>query len=284
MPARPGTVELARSGRVLAGDPGVLQRLPRWEPGSVGAEERLLLLENRAFELLWSHGARSGALERLRARHAVLKTALDLAVYRTLAQGELPASAAARIVRARELGPPEATPAWLAGAWDGTAALWDAALAWRAGGATALSDEAARREWMATARAWSVAWWGEGARRTPAGDPWQRALDLAARAPLARRLRSSLARMPRERLAPGWSERVRAALAGTLQHRIHGSASVLLLVAAQSPGEPRLPAGAVRALRTLGVTRAHDFDAAAREVLCAWDRQLHAGLRTADAA
>src|SRR5262249_2288674 len=54
MPARPGTVELARSGRVVAGDPGALARLPRWQPAAIDAEERLLLLENRGFELLWA--------------------------------------------------------------------------------------------------------------------------------------------------------------------------------------------------------------------------------------
>jgi predicted nucleotidyltransferase len=57
MPARPGTVELARAGRVVAGDPGTLARVPRWQPEAIGAEERLLLLENRAFELLWADAA-----------------------------------------------------------------------------------------------------------------------------------------------------------------------------------------------------------------------------------
>src|SRR6185436_3631843 len=60
MPARPGTVELARSGRVVAGDAGVLARLPRWAPAAIDAEERLLLLENRAFELLWADAAWAG--------------------------------------------------------------------------------------------------------------------------------------------------------------------------------------------------------------------------------
>jgi hypothetical protein len=55
-----------------------------------------------------------------------------------------------------------------------------------------------------------------------------------------------------------------------------------MLAAAQAPGEPRLPAGALRALRALGVTRADRFAAAARETLLAWDRQLHAGERTAE--
>jgi len=57
---------------------------------------------------------------------------------------------------------------------------------------------------------------------------------------------------------------------------------VLLLAAAQAAGEPRLPAGALRALRQLGITRAARFAEAARESLLAWDRQLHAGERTAE--
>src|SRR5262249_12067536 len=114
MPARPGTVELSRSGRVVAGDPGALARLPRWQPGAIGADERLLLLENRAFELLWADAAWTrGATDaglRLRARHAILKTALELAAARTLARGELPEGAAARVARARELGAPAGAP------------------------------------------------------------------------------------------------------------------------------------------------------------------------------
>src|SRR5262249_43088207 len=117
MPARPGTVELSRSGRVVAGDRGALARLPRWEPGGIDAEERLLLLENRAFELLWADASWPGSPEdaglRLRARHAVLKTALELAAARTLSHGELPEGAAARVARARELGVPAGSPSWL---------------------------------------------------------------------------------------------------------------------------------------------------------------------------
>ena len=46
--------------------------------------------------------------------------------------------------------------------------------------------------------------------------------------------------------------------------------------------EPRLPAGALHALHVLGITRADRFATAARETLLAWDRQLHAGERTAE--
>jgi hypothetical protein len=280
MPARPGTVELARSGRVVAGDPGVLARLPRWRPGAIDDEERRLLLENRGFELLWAHGAwAGGAAPRLRARWALLKVALELAAARTLASGELPAGGEARVARARELGPPAGTPSWLEGAWAALAPFWQEALAWRRGGARLPSDSEQTAAWRAVTRAWCVAWWSEGPRGASA-DPWERSLAVAARGSLARRLRRSLT--PARSAGPSILERLRRFPAGTLAHRIHGSAAVLLLAAAQGPGEPRLPAGALHALRTLGVTRADRFETAARETFVAWDRQLHAGERTAE--
>jgi hypothetical protein len=295
MPARPGTVELARSGRVLLGDRTVLERLPRWDPAEVSAEERLLLLENRAFELLWAMGEAGGsgganpaspdstALAALCARHAVQKTVLDLAAVRTLARGELPASAAARVARARELGAPANLPSWLDHAWEGLEALWPEALAWRSGAPRALPADAAGAEWRAAARAWCAVWWAEREGAQAPRDPWERALATAARAPLARRVRRSLMGSMRGGEAAGALARLRHALAGTPQHRIHGSATVLLLAAAQSPHEPRLSAGALRALAQLGVTPAVEFAAAAAGVVRAWDRGLHAGLRTADA-
>jgi predicted nucleotidyltransferase len=284
MPARPGTVELARSGRVVAGDAGVLARLPRWEPAAIDAEERLLLLENRAFELLWADAAWAGHdSPRLQARHAVLKTALELAAARTLAHGELPMGAASRVASASALGAPGGSPSWLAGAWEGLASAWQEALAWRRGGARLVSDEAQAASWRAVTRAWCVAWWAEAPAGAPV-DPWERARALAARGSLARRLRRSLASPPGRPEGPGVFERLRCAVSGTPEHRIHGSAAVLMLAAAQGQGEPRLPAGALRALHTLGVTRADRFATAARETLAAWDRQLHAGDRTGELA
>ena len=64
------------------------------------------------------------------------------------------------------------------------------------------------------------------------------------------------------------------AAAGTPQLRLHGVGVVLVLAAAQSPGEPALPAGALHALRRLGFPRLASFDVAARVALCAWGRPL----------
>ena len=270
-PARPGTVALARSGRVLMGDATVLSGLPPWLPQAVTAEERLLLLENRAFELLWAATAQGDSLVALRARHAVLKTALDLATVRTLRHGELPEGAQARVARASALGAPTDLPSWLARAWDGIEALWRDALVWRAGAVAALAPAEARAEWRAVARAWSTAWWAERDGVGVPRDPWERALAAAARAPLARRVRRGLGASTPDgvqgRLSASVLARVRHALAGTPQHRIHGSAVVLILAAAQSPQEPRLSGGALRALARLGVTRSTSFDAAALDTL-----------------
>ncbi|MEQ1832220.1 MAG: hypothetical protein ABL977_04130 [Candidatus Eisenbacteria bacterium] len=279
MSARPGTVELARSGRVIAGDPGVLARLPGWPSAQVSAEERQLLLENRAFELLAAHDPEPGALGGLLARHALMKAALDAAAARLLALGEWPAGAAARVERARELPAPGGLPSWLEGAWAGGEPLWREALAWRMPGALATLGAAATAERRAAVRLWCVAWW-EGTAFAAASDPWERAVRVAARGSWARRLRRAWAFRARTGATPALAQRLRHALAGTPALRVHGSAAVLLLAAAQSPHEPRLPAGALHALHRLGVTRATAFDAAVRDTFAAWDQQLHDGLRT----
>jgi hypothetical protein len=99
-------------------------------------------------------------------------------------------------------------------------------------------------------------------------------------------VRRSLAFAARQGETPGLAERLRRARWGTPALRIHGSAAVLLLAAAQSPqsspssDEPRLPAGALHALRTLGITAADSFTRAALDVVRAWDRQLQGGERT----
>ena len=56
------------------------------------------------------------------------------------------------------------------------------------------------------------------------------------------------------------------------------------LAAASTPNAPSLTDEALRALHALGVTRATRFEDAARDVVRAWDRQLHEGLRTGGAA
>lgn len=286
LPARPGTVELARAARVLKGDPGVLDAIPRWQPADVGREERLRLLENRGFELLWAWNASGPGLARLRARHAILKTALDLAAARCLAAGELPARAAEKVARARALGVPAALPSWLEGAWDGLEPLWEQALAWRAGSGARAEDPAPDATWRAAARGWCAAWWAESASESRATEPWERALALAARGSLARRWRRALAPDPARspELAPEPAaaaparaplfHRLRHAPAGTPILRVHGTGVVLLLAAAQSAREPALPSGALRALRRLGVTREARFDAARAQVLAAWGRAV----------
>ena len=280
MPARPGTVELARSGRVLHGDAAVLATLPRWQPAAVSADERLRLLENRAFELLWALAQPRTGLPALRARHAVLKTALDLARVRLFARGECPAEAAAIVAAARALGEPAAQPSWLVGAWEALAPFLDEAVVWRRAGARAsLSGELAPA-WRAVVRAWCAVWWGEAVTGASPAEPFARAARAARRGSLARRVRRSLAFRSADGSGPAWPERLLRAAQGTPELRIPGSAAMLLLAAAPATEAPRLSGEALRALRSLGVTRAERFEDAAGEVVSAWDRMLHEGLRT----
>src|SRR5580765_1431896 len=103
-PARPGTIELARRGRVVAGDPGALASLPRFTARDVPFEETLLLLENRGFELLFAHAGLRAAdeLAALRARHALWKAVCELATVLALARRELPEGVVTRIAWVRE--------------------------------------------------------------------------------------------------------------------------------------------------------------------------------------
>lgn len=285
--ARPGTIDLARSGRVIEGDPGVLDALPRFAVRDVSREELLLLLENRGFELLLAHPdlAAADELARLRARHALLKAAADLAAVLALAHGELPAGAAARMAWARGQALPSLAAALPLEHQRGARALdalWDAAAAWRAGDVHALAADDAIAEWTDVARAWCAVWWA--AHPDAPREPWARVLRVASRAPIRRRARQALLAASRGGATAPLGSRLRAALTGTPQHRVNGSATVLLLAAATSASVPALPAGALRALRVLDVTRAADWNAARREVVRAWDVWLHDGQRTAEDA
>ena len=284
MPARPGTVDLARQGRVLHGDAGVLDALPRWTPAAIPAEERLLLLENRAFELLWALSCASEGLPALRARHAVLKTALDLALVRALAQGDATQGAAARVAAARALGAPAGVPAWLVGAWDALSPVWDEALAWRVPGARVTRTEPLMPTWRTVVRAWCAVWWREACVGMRPEAPFARAAYAARRGSFARRVRRSLAFRAADGASPSLGARLLRASHGTPTLRIHGSATTLLLAAASTSQALPMTDDAIRALRALGVTHATRFEDAARDVVRAWDRQLHEGLRTGGAA
>jgi hypothetical protein len=261
-----------------------------------------LLLENRAFELLWAHLAWGPGLAGMRARHAVGKCALELASARTLMAGELPGPLAERVARARALGAPAGFPSWLAGAWEGCEPVWREALLARAGHAPASDAEAFRREWRAVVRAWAAVWWAQAPGAGPAADPWTLAVRAAARGSWARRLRRAFAplpasRVPRargeapaatpaagtDRTARAWPDglaaRLAHAAAGTPLLRLHGAAAVLLLAAAQSAGEPVLPSGALGALRRLGGPAPDSFAHAAALAVRAWGRPATAGTR-----
>ncbi|MBI5709178.1 MAG: hypothetical protein HZC42_02595 [Candidatus Eisenbacteria bacterium] len=279
--ARPGTLELRRHACVVKGEPAWRERVPAWSAGDVSAEERLLLLENRAFELLlaWRGLAAAPALERLQSRHAVMKTALDLAGVLALAAGEYPDGAAARVEAARRrlatFPPGEAAAA------AGLPRLWEAALLWRSAPRAAPDPAAARAEWGCAARSWVAVW------RTLAGRPGEDAgalaLRLAARARARRRWRQALWFASRGGAAPTLGSRLRHARRGTPRHRLNASAALLVCSGALATGsEPALDPVAP-ALRRLGVLAGPElagWDAATRALLVAWDRWLLDGQRT----
>lgn len=57
MPAKPGVYDMRARGRVLAGDPAILGRIPAYAPADITAREAVVLVENRGVSLL---GARPG--------------------------------------------------------------------------------------------------------------------------------------------------------------------------------------------------------------------------------
>lgn len=272
LPARPGTLELRRHGIALHGDESALARIAAHEPGDVSGEERMLLVENRAFELLLAHPAhpRRGTLDRLKARHGIHKTALDLALAAALAAGEQPDGARARVawVKAR----PGAAHEALRRALE---RVWDEAVEWRERGAAPLFADR-DGAWTAVASAWAGAW------LRPAGVPegvhgrdlWRAARRLARRAPLARRLRDALG-------GPGAAPLPRA-LAGTRQHRLNAAAGVLVIAALRSAdpeSAPALDPGARAVLRDLGAPAAPDWTRAALALAREWDRAVLGGRR-----
>ncbi len=281
MEARPGTLELSRHGRCVDGDPELLAHVPHYAPADIGGEEITLLLENRAFELLAARlGLEApGRLERLRARHAQLKAALDLAGVAALERGEYPDSATARVAWARAHDP------WPAVGGD-LEALWTAALAWREGRVELPAEAAALDEWRRAVRAWRAAWWERSAALLPGApeDPFGRAVAFAARARTRRRVRHAVAFPTRGGLGPGTWSRWRFAARGTPQHRLNASAAILLLAVADGE-EGKLAPAATSALARLGaveVRRDHAWRDAAARALRTWDRWMLDGQRFAE--
>ncbi|HYM81467.1 MAG TPA: hypothetical protein VEY91_08650 [Candidatus Limnocylindria bacterium] len=298
LPASHATLELRRHGQVVEGDRSTLDAIPSWTPAQAPAEEILLLLENRAFELLltWRALGAAGELERLQGRHGVLKSALDLATALTLAAGELPDRMPERIAsvteRARAGGrgagaaPESIATRVLANAPD-LPELWSLALAWRSGRVEALAPREARVEWLRVARAWAVVW-GELTAGGPSGreaNPYRRAVLGARRARLRRRVRQAVGFRSRTGIGPGLGSRLAHALRGTPQHRLNAAAVVLLLSAAHGSGAPTLGPAATEALGILGVPardETRDWERAARALVRAWDLWILDGQRTAD--
>lgn len=285
LPARPGTIELRRSGLVVDGDPAWREGIRAWTARDVSRDEAWLLLENRAFELLWAaedvarplvvvEGRELAELSRLRRRHAVLKAALDLAAVMALSAGEDPAGDDARVV-------------WARARWDRAMAPeppWEAALAWRRGAAAPLDAAAAAAERLRTVTAWVATWRRLAGVPGDPARPFASILRVARRARLRRRLREAL--LPDDAIArlgvPGG--RIRHALDGTPRHRLNAAATARLVyeaacaAAAAGPEREALARQFGGVLRRLGVARADAEPGAG--LVRAWDRGFLDGQRT----
>ena len=298
LPPRPATLELRAHALVIEGDPTLKERVPVFTAREVPAEEVTLLLENRGFELLLAHPALAGAtpLDHLRARHGLLKAALDLAGVAALAAGEYPERAAERVAWAREhplrlVSPwPDAARGSDPTAWTDLDRLWDEALAWRGGSPVTPGPAEGLEDWHRAARAWCAFRWHDPPRGRARDDPspYRSAARFARRARLARRVRRALRWHARSGEGPSLGNRLRHTLDGTPQHRVNAAAAVLLLAAVEARAmgtpEPVLGLEAARALERLGVVgrgSARDWASAARAVLRAWDLWVLDGQRTA---
>jgi len=276
LPARPATLELAARGRVVHGDPAWLDRLPRWTPRDVPAEEILLLLENRAFELI--RAGRDGTadgIDGLLAAHAQYKAALDLATVDRLAAGALESDPASRVTAARA--------ARVARAEIVPEPAWDRALAWLAG---VTPDASARRADLdAIVDGWVDRW---TALVLPGADPARFevvARRAASRARLRRRVR--LALLPESSSPPPLAARLRFARVGTPQHRLNASAGAWLAadrLARRSPATGELDARLAGILGRLGAVAPAHRDRVAERLLEAWRREVLAGTRGDGAA
>jgi hypothetical protein len=294
LPARPGTIELRRQGRVVRGDPAWLARLPDASPRDVSAEELLLLVENRSFELLqaWLGFGSPQALTRTRAVHATLKCVLDLVRGEAIAAGEWPGPTPALIDWALRPG----GTGWRRGEKGAAPApdpLLQLARRWRLVPEARREIVASTPPWASAVRRWVRTWSALEHPDVPAmpdiagADPFAfaqtRALAAGRRGRMRRRVREALLYSARSGRGPGFAGRLRFALAGTPAHRVNAAATLLLLdadaqgleapEAGRAAATPLLPSTRV-ALRQLGVVKdveRVDWAAASHAVVRAWD-------------
>jgi predicted nucleotidyltransferase len=260
LPARPGTLHLKRHGRVLEGDPRILERIRDWSARDVDREERLLLLENRAFELLEAECRSVDPLRNVLRVHAMHKTVLDLALDDALEAGVWPRDARERVrcARDRAIDPLSDTPDF----------EW--AVHWREGRTG--GREMAAANLGATARALMRRWCALVAPGEARPDVLALAGRAAARAPLARRWRRSIQDRSRHAGFESLWSRVRHAPRGTPQHRLNASAIAVL--AHRHGGSPD-PARLERVLAALGIVSATaDPTRAAEELVTRWCRTV----------
>ncbi len=108
LPARPGVLDMRSAGRVLAGEPRVIEAVPDYRPSDIQAREAVILIENRIVSLLgWvSGGAGSGEEGWYRFRYEMAKAYTDMAAAALSIAGSYRAGYAARAGEVADV-PPE---------------------------------------------------------------------------------------------------------------------------------------------------------------------------------
>lgn len=314
---RPGTLELRRNGRVLAGDADTMARLPALEEKDLPREEALVLLENRGIELLlaWPGNGHEGGVSRhLAALYAGSKVWLDGALAYLVAHGQCPATLEARQAAFETLaveGRSEALGAVLPDSipsirfWSAMKLAPDpAAIALRLRVRDAKDVVAlARRGWSEGVRAWLGFYRALAMVQPRTVSGLVRGVDAASVPPVAvlaghaahrarfrRRLRRwfevgrSAARAEREgaqswALRP-WPGRASLVLRGTPEHELAACGAVLLAAWSGASGVPDWRRS-MKALFPGECPETLEWDRCRSAVVRLWDTMHMSGTRTA---
>jgi predicted nucleotidyltransferase len=105
MPAKPGVYDMRERGRVLAGDPAILGRIPAYVPSDITAREAVTLVENRGVSLLDARpgAGRGGAADPYPFLYRIARAYTDIAAAALSLAGAYVPGYAARAKLVREM-------------------------------------------------------------------------------------------------------------------------------------------------------------------------------------
>jgi predicted nucleotidyltransferase len=111
MSAKPGVYDMLVLGKVLEGNPGILEEIPRYAPSDITAREAIVLIENRAVSLLDARPGSdvAGEAEPYRFLYRIARVYTDIAAAALSIVGAYVPGYGARAVLIRERAGTEAT-------------------------------------------------------------------------------------------------------------------------------------------------------------------------------